>query len=152
MGTYFNIVNLDKKEQASLVIHKTQSDVDAAIVKWEKKNRKKWLSKSRKEAIAEGHDEYDPHGFKRQDDGSWTKEIFKYYQHHHKMVFGFIFWEACADQWGHTSSWFGDRVIVICDGGGSKDLYGDQDWYEINETFKPVQFHVSYEEWMDAHY
>ncbi|HDR9188610.1 TPA: hypothetical protein QDB51_002685 [Burkholderia vietnamiensis] len=150
MSTYFNIVNLDKKEQASLVIHKTKKEVDETIALWEEKNSEKWYSEDRNARFAQLGHEFDPTGYERQEDGSWTKELKKFYQHHQKLIFGFIFWEACADQWGHVSSWFGDRVIVICDGNGSKDLYEQQDWYEINDTYKQVQFHVSYEEWMDA--
>ncbi len=139
MSTYFNVVNLDKQEQASLTIFKTQKEVDETIAKWEEKNSEKW------------NRQRDPEGYEKQADGEWTRVIHKYYQRHMKMVFGFIFWEACADQWGHVSSWFGDRVIVISDGHGSKDLYEQQDWYEINETYKQVTFEVSYDEWRDAH-
>ncbi|WP_139352329.1 hypothetical protein [Burkholderia cenocepacia] len=150
MSTYFNIVNLDKKEQASLVIRKTKKEVDETIALWEEQNSEKWYSEERQARFAQLDYEFDPAGYKRQEDGSWEKEIKKFYQHHQKLVFGFIFWEACADQWGHVSSWFGDRVIVTCDGCGSKDLYDQLDFHEIDETFKPVKFYVSYEDWMDA--
>ncbi|MGX9691352.1 hypothetical protein ACTJNK_13505 [Achromobacter anxifer] len=138
MSTYFNIVNLDKKEQASLVIVKTQAEVDATISEWEEKNQEKWTREDR-----------DPEFYEMQSDGSWAKEVNRFYHSRQKMVMGFIFWEACANQWGHTSSWFGDRVIVICDGPYS---IGIVDFSEVNRTYKEVKFYTSYEEWEEAKY
>ena len=95
----------------------------------------------------------DREGYIRQEDGSWTREQIKYYLHQQKLVLGFIFFEACADQWGHVSSWFGDRVVVITDGMRSKESNSPlkrRDWDKINKTFKPVKFYISYEEWKHA--
>ena len=142
MSTYFNIVNLDKKEQASLVIVKSQSEVDQTISQWEQENSKKWSSTDR-----------DPQGYEKQEDGSWTVEQIKYYLHQQKFVLGFIFFQACADQWGHVSPWFGDRVVIISDAPRSKEGNSPLrrgDWNKMNDKFKPVKFYVSYEEWMHA--
>lgn len=154
MSTYFNIVNLDKKEQASLLICKTQSEVDATIKVWEKKNRRKWLSKAKMGHFAKLGNEYDPEGYCKHADGYWTKEIRAFYQHNQKMIFGFIFWQACGDQWGRVSPWFGDRVVIICDTKGAAEpnspFLAAAHWYEMTEQFKPVAFRVSYQEWNDA--
>ncbi|WZB70326.1 hypothetical protein WJ968_32885 [Achromobacter xylosoxidans] len=80
MSTYFNIVNLDKKEQASLVICKTQDEVDATIKNWEEKSQRKWHREDR-----------DPEFYERQNDGSWTKEAKRFYHSRQKMVMGFTF-------------------------------------------------------------
>ncbi|WGS54443.1 hypothetical protein LFL96_25865 [Paraburkholderia sp. D15] len=153
MSTYFNIVNLDKKEQASLVILKSQDEVDATVAQWEKKNRKKWLSKTRQEDFSNWGKQYDPEGYEKQEDGSWTREIHKFYQFHQKLVFGFIFWEACGNQWGRVSEWFGDRVIIICDTSGANEPnspYRDYEHWIAMDDYKPVQFHTTYNEWKDA--
>jgi ketopantoate reductase len=136
MSTYFNIVNLDKKEQASLVICKTQDEVDATIKNWEESSQRKWHREDR-----------DPEFYERQNDGSWTKEAKRFYHSRQKMVMGFIFWAACADQWGHVSHWFGDRVVVVCD---SPDQTRIVDFSEADDTYKEVKFYVSYEEWEEA--
>lgn len=154
MSTYFNVVNLDKKEQASLVIQKSQKDVDATTKAWEKKNRRKWVNKQKKESFAQSGREYDPEGYLKQPDGSWTMEVRKFYHQNQKLVFGFIFWEACGDQWGHVSSWFGDRVVIICDTSGAAEvnspLRSSEQWCKMDETYKPVKFYVSYKDWKDA--
>lgn len=150
MSTYFNVVNLDKKEQASLVIVKGDKEVNATIEKWEAENQNSYFDEKRKAWHEHLGYEVDPEGYKKtaNSDGKWIIEIKPHFQHQMKLVFGFIFWSACTDAWGHTSSWYGDRVVIIDD--NKSPIRSCDDWYEIAETYKKVAFRVSYAEWKDA--
>ncbi|MCW3498733.1 hypothetical protein [Burkholderia cenocepacia] len=151
MSTYFKVVNLDKKEQASLVIHKSESEVAQTIEEWESQTGKLWFDATFDEIIASGRRVCDPDGFEDQKDGSWTYEVGSAFQNYNdKLVLGFILMEACGDQWGHTTPWFGDRIVVVSDGYGSKELYDGHSFDDIYETFKRVKFHISYENWNAA--
>lgn len=150
MSTYFNVVNLDKKEQAILVIVKSDSEVNATIEQWEKDNQCTYLDEKRKAWQEHLGYEVDPEGYKRTADtnGKWIIEVKPSFQSQMKLVFGFIFWSACTDAWGQTSSWYGDRVVIIDD--NQSPIRSNEEWYEIGETYKKVVFRVSYYEWNDA--
>jgi|GEM_PF-3756293 len=151
MSTYFNVVNLDKKEQAILVIVKTQQEADATIAKWNKEKNKDWFL-ANEEDFNSANAVWDSEQFIKNADSTWTYDINPYFRHNQKKVFGHIFYAACADQWGNVSSWFGDRIVVICDTHSTNDMnspISSHDFMDICDTYKKVKFFVSYSDWMD---
>jgi hypothetical protein len=59
---------------------------------------------------------------------------------------GAVFMHACGDLWGQKGEWYGDNVVIICDGFGS-----DSGLFEESTDWPRQFFHIAYEDFSWRH-
>ncbi|MDN8018109.1 hypothetical protein QZN08_27135 [Burkholderia multivorans] len=133
MSTYFAVVNLDKKERGLMAVVVPTSQIEQEIKEWEHKHDCAWADEL-----------CSPSGYEFHEELGWIKPSRGYLNWNSKVEAGIIFMEACSHAWDYKGNWFGDRVIVICDGSETNAENGI-DFHEMAE-WTPRYFPISLED------